>query len=403
MTLDVVVAEGEAVIAQAREAGLVMPGRIRFAVGAVRDVGPVARGLGAGAGVALVTGRKSAADSGLRARVAGCLADAGLEVVQGLAVAGEPTVAVIDEGAAGARARGPSAVVAVGGGSVIDAAKVIAALITNPGPVVDYLEGVGRGRQVGADPVPLIAIPTTSGTGAEMTKNGVVSEYEKGFKKSMRDDRMIPAAALLDPALTASVPRSVTAASGMDAITQLIESCISTRRASATTALAHRALRPVRAALPRCCEAPGDLAARGAMMIASAASGICLANAGLALVHGIASGLGGLYPVAHGLICGILLPHTLRYNRDACETEMAEALRHFLGEGAVDSATIERGIAEIVRLNAETGVPPDLRHLRLLEHEVRRVAEASQGGSMRGNPVPMDTESIYAFLRPLCI
>jgi alcohol dehydrogenase class IV len=292
-------------------------------------------------------------------------------------------------------------VAAVGGGSVMDCAKAVAAIARNEGPVENYVEGVGTGRELAADPIPMIAAPTTSGTGAEMTRNAVIADRRRSYKKSLRDPRMIPAAALIDPALTCSCPRAVTAGAGMDAVTQLIEPCISVKRRPGPTALALRALRHAGAALPRCCTDPQDLAAREAMALVGAVSGICLANAGLGLVHGIASGLGAWFPVPHGMICGVLLPHALHYNRDACPEELGAALGAFLHEDEVGSAVIDRGIAAVQALNDEIGLPPDLKHLGLTEAQVRAVAEASMGSSMSGNPIPMDPDRVYAFLRPL--
>ena len=235
-----------------------------------------------------------------------------------------------------------------------------------------------------------------------MTKNAVISDSEQGFKKSMRDTRMVPTAAIIDPELVCTVPRAVTAASGMDAITQLIEPCISTKRQPGPRKLAGMALRGTREALAACYRSGTDIQARTIMAQASGISGICLANSGLALAHGIASGLGGLHPVAHGLICGILLPHTLRMNRDACVAELEEALRNFLFEEEVTTTTIDRGINAIEALKNETDMPDTLAFLQLSDKQIREVAEASMGSSMTGNPVPMTPESTYAFLKPLC-
>ncbi len=357
----------------------------------------------AGAGRAfLVTGGKSAGRSGSRDRVTLLLRRAGFETHHGEGVAGEPTAEQVNRMAAAARQLEPALVVGLGGGSVIDAAKAVAALATNEGQVEDYLEGVGRGWTLHEMPLPFIAIPTTAGTGAEMTKNAVLGSALGKFKKSMRDERMLARVVILDPELTCTTPASVTAAGGMDTITQLIESCITIKRTPATTGLAHTALGEVRQALPRCCGTPRNLDARAAMLLASAISGVCLANSGLALAHGIASGLGGRHGLAHGLICGILLPHTLRYNREACEETLAKALCRFLNESEVMPDTIDRGIDAIESLNRRLGIPPDLRFLKLSAAERFAVAEASMGSSMSGNPVPMDPERVDRFLAAIC-
>lgn len=380
---------------------LLVPQRIIFEWGGSARLGELAHSMANPGKVFLVTPGQSAQRAGLGDRVGALLQAAGFTVAEQIAVTAEPTAPAVDAAAARVRAIAPSLIIGIGGGSAIDFGKALAALAVNPGSVEDYLEGVGQGWVVEQDPLPYLAVPTTSGTGAEMTKNAVIADHEKGYKKSMRDARMIPTVALLDPELTTTVPRAVTAASGMDALTQLIEPCISVKRKPGPTVLAHRALRGLQAALPVCCAQPEDADARSTLSLASGISGICLANSGLALAHGVASGLGGLHPVPHGEICGILLPHTLRYNRDACETELGEALMHVLGEPDVTPDTIDRGITAIEELNRQTGVPPTLKHLALDDAEIQRVAAASMGSSMSGNPVEMTTETIYGFLRPL--
>ena len=186
----------------------------------------------------LVTGKQSAAASGALGKIQALLNRYGVQVVPFPDVSREPTVAMVDAGAKLARDVKPKLVVSVGGGSVIDCAKAVAALAVNEGSVEDYLEGVGRGLPVANAPLPHIAIPTVSGTGAEMTKNAVIVSLEKGYKKSMRADSMIPTIALIDPLLTMTVPRPITAAGGMDAITQLFEPCITLKRRPETTMLA---------------------------------------------------------------------------------------------------------------------------------------------------------------------
>ena len=385
-----------------RSAELAAPAVIRFGPGVMASMGAfLGREIPRGPVICIVDGQ-SAELSGIVPRVTAILQTENTTVLETIYVSGEPTVSRVDEIAAQVRERPPAWTLAVGGGSVIDTGKAVSALATNPGSVKDYLEGVGRGFTVANDPLPFVAVPTTSGTGAEMTKNAVIADHDQGFKKSMRDARMIPRIALLDPEQTRTVPAAVTAAAGMDAVTQLIEPCITAKRSPAVSELAGLALRGTREALPRCCREPDNLDARSTMALASGMSGVCLANAGLALVHGIASGLGGLHPVAHGLICGILLPHALRYNRDACKPELGEALRQFLGEDDITGDTIDRGITALERLQVETGVPRDLALLGLDEDQVRQIATASMGSSMTGNPIPMTPESTLEFLRPIC-
>ena len=206
------------------------PQTIVFGRGKLYELGKLVMPPAWGQKAILVTGKQSAEASGALKTVEALLNRYGVQVIPFPNVSREPTVAMVDEGAKLARDENPKLVVSVGGGSVIDCAKAIAALAVNDGPVEDYLEGVGRGLTVTNAPVPHIAIPSVSGTGAEMTKNAVIVSLEKGYKKSMRADSMIPTIALIDPLLTMTVPRPITAAGGMDAITQLFEPCVTLKR-----------------------------------------------------------------------------------------------------------------------------------------------------------------------------
>ncbi len=336
-----------------------------------------------------------------RDRLHALLEKAGWEVSWQTVPHGEPTAAAVDAATREARAIAPDLIIGLGGGSGIDCAKAVSALATNEGGVEEYLEGVGQGWTLQADPLPYLAIPTTAGTGAEATKNAVIADHTRKYKKSMRDGRMIPDAVILDPALTASVPASTTAAGGLDTITQLIEPCISARQTAATTELALTAIRGCREALLTAYETPEDRNARETLMRAGFSSGVCLANAGLALAHGIASGMGAMCKQPHGLICGVMLPHSLTYNRDACERELAEVLAAFLGEAEADTHTIDEGIETLHRLNRELGLPAHFRHLGWSEDDIRELAERSMGSSMSGNPIEMTPDRIEAFCRPL--
>jgi alcohol dehydrogenase class IV len=398
-------------IAEIRAAGLKAPAKILFGVGSAAQLEPLARELAGGRPVFIVTAPFLAPQ-----------AEALLRLVPGevfARVEGEPTIALADAAAAQARQLKPGLVISYGGGSVMDTGKAVAALAVNPGSVRDYLEGLGSRTALVAAPLPHIAVPTTAGTGAEATRNAVIAAPDAGVKRSMRFDGMLPAVALLDPALTLSVPRAATAAGGLDTLTQLIEVCISAKRKPAVTALAWQALRLVRASLPVCCDDPKNLEARSAMMLASFVSGVGLANSGLAMAHGIAAALGALHDVPHGLACGILLPATLRYNRAACEPELAAALAAFLNldfsavaaaysrrrrplAAATEADVIETGIAEIEQLQRRIGVPGDLRHLKLDAVALEKIAAGSMGSSMSGNPVPMDPAKTLAFLRTMC-
>ncbi len=225
-------------------------------------------------------------------------------------------MALIEAGVAAARAAGADVVVSLGGGAVIDAGKAIAALIPATRPMLDHLEVVGAGLPLDHAPLPFVAIPTTAGTGAEVTRNAVISVPEHRRKVSLRDPNMLPTLAIIDPALTDHTPRGITLASGLDAVTQVIEPYVCTRANPLTDALCRDAIPKGLAALIRLMQAE-DANARDDLAWVSLCGGLALANAGLGVVHGLAGPLGGLSDAPHGAICGALLPHALSANRRA--------------------------------------------------------------------------------------
>jgi len=388
-------------IEQIHRCKLQAPKTIIFGQGCLDQLGELVFPIAWGQKAIIVTGKRSAKASGLTDRIETLLTRYTVKSIHAPIVNHEPTVRMVDDGAALARREEPKLILSVGGGSVMDFGKAIAALTTNPGSVEDYLEGVGKGLNVDKEPVAHIAIPTVAGTGAEVTKNAVVQSIEKGYKKSMRSDHMIPTATLVDPTLMIGVPPYATAAGGMDAITQLIECCLTNKRRKETTDLALQGLQLTRQALSLCYEDPENIPAREEMALASTISGVCLANSGLAMAHGIAAALGALQQVPHGLACGILLPHTLRYNRDACKKEMQKALAAFLNKEKADENTIEEGITAIEALNRWLQIPADLKFLGLSEEDLQKLAKAAAGSSMSGNPIPMTPDRTLEFLKGL--
>ena len=266
--------------------------RIVFGSGKLAEAGSIARGLGQRA--LLVTG----ADPARAARLGELLDKAGVEFVT-FAVAGEPSVALAVAGAELARTGRCELVIACGGGSVIDAGKAIAALATNLGDPLDFLEVVGRGQPLRAAPLPFIAIPTTAGTGAEVTRNAVLAVPEQRVKVSLRSPLMLPRVALVDPELTLGLPPALTASTGLDALTQLLEPFVSGRANPFTDALCRDGLRRCARSLRRAFHDGQDAAAREDMALASLFGGLALANAGLGAVHGFAGPIGGMFPAPH--------------------------------------------------------------------------------------------------------
>lgn len=237
---------------------------------------------------------------------------------------GEPSPDFVDAVAADFRAQCPDWVIGIGGGSAIDAGKAIAAMLPQEGSVRDFLEGMATRRHDGRK-TPFAAVPTSAGTGAEATKNAVLSVVGKhGFKRSLRHDSFMPDLALVDPELALGCPPAVTAACGLDALTQLLEAYVSTQASPMTDALALSGLRHVADGFLRACERGDDPAARARMAYAALLSGIALANAGLGLVHGFAGPLGSAIPMPHGEVCGTLLGETTRRTIEALLTDQAK-------------------------------------------------------------------------------
>lgn len=281
------------------------PPRVVFGAGRVSEVGSIARSFGNR--VLLVTGGSSLAASGYLTKIRGWLNAERLEV-ESLTVSTEPSPDLVDRAVTQYRDR-LDVIISVGGGSVLDAGKAISAMLPLGDSVLDYLEGVGKGKLHPGIKIPVIAVPTTAGTGSEATKNAVLSHVgAMGFKRSLRHDNFVPEVAILDPELTLSCPAALTAACGMDAITQLIEAYVSVKASPLTDSLALGAFQSALDALPAACGAGAhDVNIRGHLSVASFVSGVALANAGLGVVHGIASALGGCFSLPHGVICGTLL------------------------------------------------------------------------------------------------
>lgn len=259
-----------------------------------------------GSSVILVTGRRSFIESVNASALLESLRERGI-VYHLVNVGGEPSPDLVDDTVSRFRDECPAAVVSIGGGSVIDAGKAISAMMQMPDSVRNYLEGVGTEEHPGSK-IPFLALPTTSGTGSEATKNAVLSTVGiNGFKRSLRHDNFVPDIAVIDPELTLNCPRDITSASGTDCFTQLVESYLSVRASPYTDALAAEGLKAVRRSLLRSYADGSNIEARTDMSFAALTSGICLANAGLGTVHGLAGTIGGLYNIPHGLVCGTLM------------------------------------------------------------------------------------------------
>lgn len=319
-------------------------------------------------------------------------------------VPGEPTVELVREGARRVQEAACDVVISIGGGSVIDAGKAIAAIATNGGEPLDFLEGVGKGRAIAAPPLPFIAVPTTAGTGAEVTRNAVLGSTEHGVKASMRSPLMLPRVALVDPELTYGLPPAITASTGLDALTQLIEPHVSARANPLADALCVAGIPLVAGALRRAYRDGGDHEARRDMALASLFGGLALANAGLGVVHGFAAPLGGSWKAPHGALCAALLPHGMAANVSALRAHapMHPALERYaavarLLTGRME-ATAEDGIHWVRALCADLNVPA-LRAWGIKEGDLPGLVEkASRASSTQANPLPLTAEELRAMV-----
>lgn len=367
------------------------PQHIVFGWGRRREVGTLGRSLGRRAFV--VSGLPEPVATGVLAEIRQALEAEGLGFVRLTTLLHEPEVHDVDRAALELRGYGAAEgdfLLAVGGGAAIDLAKAAAAMATNrqSATVADYLENVGRDLKIIEPPLPVLAMPSTAGTGAEATRNAVISSYDPPFKKSLRDQRILPRIALIDPELSVTVPPEVTAASGMDAITQLIESYISRKAQPIPQALCLQGLKLALPAIAEAVENGRSQPAREAMAHAALLSGMALANSGLGMAHGVAAALGIHCRVPHGLACAVMLPPAMRFNRAVRETELAELARGSLGlEPTMPAAeAVERFIEHIEGLCRRVGVPGRLSQLGVRREQIPELVRSSRGTSMSANP-----------------
>jgi len=313
-------------------------------------------------------------------------------------VSGEPDVATVDEGGRRCREAGADVVLAVGGGSVIDAAKAVAALATNEGSVLEYLEQVGTGRKIEHPPLPFIAVPTTAGTGSEATKNAVIRVPEAKVKRSIRHDLLLPRVAIVDPELSATAPRDVAASAGLDALTHLIEGYASAGATSMTDALALPGIRLAVRGLRALAEGQADAEP---MALAALWGGIVLANAGLGAVHGLVAPMGGRCAIPHGTGCACLLVETLRTNVEALRARSPSSpalARYAEAADALGAASVEAALEELASLRRRLGVKP-LSAYGVTPEDVVPIVQGSRGGSMRNNPIELSDAELEQVLR----
>ncbi len=378
--------------------------KIVFGWGRRREVGGLARELGRRAFI--VTGARRLQTDGVIAELSAALAAIGVEPIHLAEIHCEPEVGDVDQAATALkdyRSGEGDFVLAIGGGSAIDLGKAVAAMATNGegASVSEFLEGVGKGLTIDRPPLPVLAMPTTGGTGSEATKNAVISSRDPPFKKSLRSEKMIPRAVLVDPELSVSVPPKVTAQTGMDAITQLIESYISRRAQPIPRALAVQGLQFALPAIVEAVENGSSRPAREAMAQAALLSGMALANSGLGMAHGVAAALGIVCNVPHGLACAVMLPAALRANRDVACAELATLERSvaqpsYTGDSRLpnEESAADAFISRIERICQTIGIPRRLSDVGVQSEQIPALVAQSRGNSMSGNPRDLSNEEL---------
>ena len=372
-------------------------GRIIFGNGSLKKVGEIAPGFG----------RKTLVVSGSGSvplePLLSVLEAAGVEP-EIFRVGHEPDIPTIERGLALAKETGCEFVIGFGGGSSLDSAKAISALLTNTGELMDYLEVVGKGQKIANPAAPMIALPTTAGTGTEVTRNAVISSPEHHVKVSMRSPLMIPSVAIVDPELTLTMPPSVTASTGMDALTQVIEAYVSNRANPMTDVIAAEGIKRGAQSLLAAYQNGQDLTAREDMALTSLFGGLALANGGLGAVHGFAGPIGGMFQAAHGAICASLLPYVMKYNARVIQSlsGMDALLQRFRQVAAWvtgnPTASIDEGVKWLEDLAKSLQIP-GLRDIGIERADFPRIIEKSKASSsMQKNPVKLDEQTLEAIL-----
>ena len=374
------------------------PGKIIFGSGGLSQVGAEAKRLGSK--VLVVLGRSAMRKSGALDRLINLLIENNLEYIIYENVPSDPTVETIDIGTGLARKEKCNLIIALGGGSVLDTGKAISAMVTNEGSVADYQEIKGKGKKFQHKPVPFIAIPTTSGTGSEATKNAVITNTKLGLKKSIRDPMIIPEVALVDPELTLSLPPHITADCGGDALTQCIESYLGKKSQEITDALSLHAIELIGKSLAKAVKDGKNLEARKNMAMAALLSGLCLSNSGLGAVHALSHPLGVFYKIPHGLSCAVLLPFVMEYNLPVVTKRLAK-ITQSLGEDISllsETEAAHKAVEKIKEILSQAGIKSNLSEWEIKKEDFSQLIKGAKGGSLNNNPRDTSDEDLIELL-----
>ena len=354
----------------------------------------------------IVCGSRSLRKSSIWQTLLDDLRRSGIQVVGETIISREPTIADVDAVTQRVHRQAEHAdlIISIGGGSAIDVGKAVSAMATNSQgrSVREFLEGVGTGAQLDVDPLPFLVLPTTAGTGSEATKNAVISVDDPPCKKSLRSEKMIPNAVIIDPELTVSTSTEVTAASGMDAITQLIESLICLRANRFTQAISREGVELALPNLIKACQDGADQSARTVMSYAAFLSGVALANSGLGMAHGISAALGAICNVPHGLACAALLPVALKANREVSAEPLADLGRTLLGKSELSTpAAVTALINAIEDMCNLLKIPRRLSELGVQREQLPEIVSGSRGNSMNGNPREISDSELRLILEDI--
>ncbi len=362
------------------------PGKIIFGPGGLSQVGVETKRLGNK--VLVVLGKSAMRKSGALDRLTHLLKKNNLKYIIYENIPSDPTVETVDTGASFARKGSCNLVIALGGGSVLDAGKAISAMVTNEGSVADYQEIEGKGRKFQYKPIPFIAIPTTSGTGSEATKNAVITNTKFSLKKSIRDPMLIPEVALVDPELTLSLPPRITAVCGGDALTQCIESYLGKKSQEITDALALHAIGLIGKNLVKAVKDGKNLEARKNMAMAALLSGLCLSNSGLGAAHALSHPLGVYYKIPHGLSCAVLLPYVMEHNLPVVTKKLAKIAQSLGVNLSLLSETeaAQKAVEKIKEVLSQAGIKSNLSEWGIKEENFPQLIKGAKGGSLNNNP-----------------
>lgn len=369
---------------------------IVFKTGAVKNIGNEVKGFGK---KPLIIHGRSLEDKFI-ASISASLAENGLEGVFFVNLPGEPSPETVDTAAKAYFDNKCDFIISVGGGSVMDTGKVLSGLATNGGCLKDYLEGVGSGKKIVNDPVPFVAVPTTHGTGAELTKNGVISSSEEHYKKSVRDNRLVAKLVIVDAELMVSLPKKETASCSLDALTQLIEAYTSCKSNPFTDALCISGLEAAAESIYEVYDNGTNVAAREKMAYAAMLSGLCLANAGLGAAHGLAPALGITYGISHGESCALVLDHVMRYNIPFAVEKFAKIGRILTKKQFSSDRDAAVAGADYVReLKKHLNIPAGLSHLSIKEEDIPVLIKRVSSNSLKANTVPVSDNELAKIIR----